>query len=193
VQEKGPLIIPLQNDRKITERLKNLVDICKQRDSHEDESEKKETNNSNNCEVFKNETLDQRAARELLEQIKDDQSLSNETKVFTLPLKPEDLPLDGAKESSLDDYDSVPIIDFGLAMLRGMGWKDEKNKKKDNKLDGPVLRPKGMGLGADKMAKPSEPLIQPALDEVLEIRKNACIKILAGKHKDAYGQVSYIA
>lgn len=25
-------------------------------------------------------------------------------------------------QSTLDDYDAVPVQEFGLAMLRGMGW-----------------------------------------------------------------------
>ena len=28
------------------------------------------------------------------------------------------------EQSSLDDYEQVPIEQFGLALLRGMGWKD---------------------------------------------------------------------
>lgn len=31
---------------------------------------------------------------------------------------------EGAEESSLEDYDSVPISDYGMAMLRGMNWKE---------------------------------------------------------------------
>lgn len=31
-------------------------------------------------------------------------------------------------ESTLDDYESVPIEQFGLAILRGMGWKDGEGK-----------------------------------------------------------------
>jgi G patch domain/KOW motif-containing protein len=25
-------------------------------------------------------------------------------------------------QSTLEDYESIPIVDFGMAMLRGMGW-----------------------------------------------------------------------
>lgn len=28
------------------------------------------------------------------------------------------------EESSLEDYEQVPIEQFGLALLRGMGWKE---------------------------------------------------------------------
>lgn len=138
--------------------------------------------------IPENETIEQKAAREIIENLKKDNS-KDETKVFTLPIKPDDLVLDGAKESSMDDYENIPIADYGLAMLRGMGWKDES--KKDAKLKTPALRPKGMGLGADKVAKPKPVLIAPAPDEVLEIKKGASIKVIAGKFKDMYGQVSF--
>lgn len=138
--------------------------------------------------IPKNETIEQKAAREIIENLKKDNS-KDETKVFTLPVKPDELILDGAKESSMDDYESIPIADYGLAMLRGMGWKDES--KKDAKLKTPALRPKGMGLGADKVAKPKPALIAPAPDEVLEMKKGASVKVIAGKSKDMYGQVSF--
>ncbi|GAB1609063.1 G-patch domain and KOW motifs-containing protein-like [Argonauta hians] len=53
------------------------------------------------------------------------------------------------------EYDAIPIEHFGKAMLRGMGWKDGEGIGKNKKLVTPadvVLRPKGMGLGADKSA-----------------------------------------
>lgn len=136
------------------------------------------------------ETLEQQAARELVEDLQN-KTIKSETKVFEVPMNADELPLDGAKESSMDDYDRVPIGDFGKAMLRGMGWKDEEVK--DNKkelLEGPILRPKGMGLGADKVIKKQPLLIAPNQSESLEIKRNACIKILAGKHKSMYGTVS---
>lgn len=43
-----------------------------------------------------------------------------------LPMKEteEGLPPEGEVESTLEDYEKVPIGDYGLAMLRGMGWKE---------------------------------------------------------------------
>ncbi|CAG8657381.1 5329_t:CDS:2 [Acaulospora morrowiae] len=51
------------------------------------------------------------------------------------------------------DYDSVPIDEFGLAMLRGMGWKPGmaigKNQNiKPKELYEPKARPTHLGLGA---------------------------------------------
>lgn len=53
----------------------------------------------------------------------------------------------------------------------------------------PTLRPKGMGLGADKIAKQTE---KPAVDKdgkVLTCCKGAYVKVNAGFHKGTYGQV----
>ncbi|KAJ3416002.1 hypothetical protein HDV05_003599 [Chytridiales sp. JEL 0842] len=49
-------------------------------------------------------------------------------------------------EVTEEDYDQIPIEDFGKAMVRGMGWRDE-----DHKEDGFVFhkpRPNLLGLGA---------------------------------------------
>lgn len=46
-----------------------------------------------------------------------------------------------------------------------------------------------MGLGADKIIKKSELLVEPTANEILAIRKEAFVKILAGQYKDLYGQV----
>ena len=36
-------------------------------------------------------------------------------------------------QSTIDDYENVPIGDFGLAMLRGMGWEPGKGTNKNGK------------------------------------------------------------
>lgn len=57
-----------------------------------------------------------------------------------------------AEESSVNaDYDNVPVTEFGLAMLRGMGWEPGKGIGKKQKVveyREPELRPRGLGLGA---------------------------------------------
>lgn len=135
------------------------------------------------------ETLEEKAAREIIENLKVKKE-EDETKIFTLPLKPDELPLDGAVEPTIGDYESIPIKDYGLAMLRGMGWKDEEKKKDISNSMMPVMRPKGMGLGADKASKPKPLLVQPALNEILEMKVGAYVKINSGKYSDYYGQVS---
>ena len=71
------------------------------------------------------------------------------------------------ESSKLEDYNAVPIEQFGLAMLRGMGFKaDEgvgKTKQKVNEIKVEV-RPKGLGLGAIPVKKKN------AEDDVLQVR-----------------------
>lgn len=138
------------------------------------------------------QTLDQKAAHEIMQGLQEQQALeSAPNQSLVLKAKNADeLPLDGAKESTMDDYEDIPIKQFGLAMLRGMGWKDEEKSVEDKlKNDGPVLRPRGMGLGADKMIRAKALLVEPAQGEILSVRKGAAVRLLTGKFKDNYGTV----
>lgn len=137
------------------------------------------------------ETLEQQAARELMEDLKQS-SEDTESKTLTVKLNADELPLDGAKESSLDDYDRIPIQQFGLALLRGMGWKDEEQKaKKENKFgdDFLVCRPKGLGLGAEKVVRSQAKPQTNSKGEELVTKKGAYVRVLAGKFVDKYGQI----
>ncbi|KND01425.1 uncharacterized protein SPPG_03230 [Spizellomyces punctatus DAOM BR117] len=62
-------------------------------------------------------------------------------------------------EATLDDYERVPIEEFGMAMLRGMGWeKGRPVGKNPNGLIEPIVnkpRPHLLGLGATP-APPTE-------------------------------------
>lgn len=49
-----------------------------------------------------------------------------------------------AKEPTFEDYIETPVEEFGLAMLRGMGWKECEGGVKPVE---PYIRPKGAGLG----------------------------------------------
>lgn len=189
-KEEKPLIIPLKSNTKTSAALaalQALKDTLEGNDTPASENAVIPTIASNDD----SKTLEQRAAQEILNSLVEHQELDGETnKVFSLPLKSDELPLDGAIESTMNDYEEIPISQFGLAMLRGMGYKDEVKSDKKIASDEPMVRPKGMGLGADKMVKPKTLLVAPAKDEVLEFKKGACVRILLGKHKDLYGQVS---
>ena len=59
--------------------------------------------------------------------------------------------------ATLEDYNRVPVEQFGAAMLRGMGWKDGDgiglNKgKKQEKSEIPERRPALLGIGAKEEA-----------------------------------------
>ena len=53
--------------------------------------------------------------------------------------------------ATLEDYERVPVEEFGAALLRGMGWKEGPATKKGGKNADPFLpplRPAFLGLGA---------------------------------------------
>lgn len=62
------------------------------------------------------------------------------------------------EQSSMDDYENIPISAFGTAMLRGMGWSEGKPIGLNSKgLVEPIEyipRHKGLGLGAEKRMQP---------------------------------------
>ncbi|KAL8656911.1 MAG: hypothetical protein Q9226_002446 [Calogaya cf. arnoldii] len=57
--------------------------------------------------------------------------------------------------ASLDDYARVPVEEFGMGMLRGMGWKEgEEVGKRKNQISKPRLverRPALLGIGAKEV------------------------------------------
>ncbi|CAF1122047.1 unnamed protein product [Adineta steineri] len=107
------------------------------------------------------------------------------------------------KEVENADYDQVPIEEFGMAVLRGMGYKDDSglgitNKKQVNVFV-PETRPRGLGLGADrkileKINHLKRSLKKSGIDEKddLCLEKGACVLIEKGPHRDFYGTVESI-
>ncbi|XP_066436699.1 G-patch domain and KOW motifs-containing protein [Eleutherodactylus coqui] len=100
------------------------------------------------------------------------------------------------------DYEVVPVEHYGMAMLRGMGWKEGegigKTFKQDVKPLEQKLRPKGLGLGADRSAisdlepqKPRRPL-KPGdkpEEEAKGLGTGSTVLIENGTHKELYGKV----
>ncbi|XP_071118672.1 G-patch domain and KOW motifs-containing protein-like [Haliotis cracherodii] len=95
------------------------------------------------------------------------------------------------------DYEQIPIDQFGFAMLRGMGWKDGEGIGKNKELVPPpeaILRPKGLGLGADKsktLQKKNGAVSEKghAKDDELELKKGAFCLITKGTSRDMYGVI----
>lgn len=193
-EKEKPLVIPLLNAQKTSTALaslKNLKSVLNDEIENDDEQKTDDvkTTASSIAGKVESQTIEQRVVAELLAEAKNSDENVEESNGGTIavPLNTEKLSLNGAVESSLDDYDRIPITQFGLGMLRGMGLKDEEIISKRYKE--PELRPKGMGLGAN-IIKKKKLLIEPTVNEVLEIKKNAYVRILAGKYKDFYGQVN---
>ncbi|XP_017493751.1 PREDICTED: G patch domain and KOW motifs-containing protein [Rhagoletis zephyria] len=190
-KEEPPMVIPLKEDTKTSAALASLI---KRRavllgESDEPISKVNTETNGTSGKVI-NESLEERAARELLASVQGNDDGPVDKNLVLPTLKADELPLEGAKQSSIDDYENVPIEQFGKAMLRGMGWVEPIQKKGGPPEDEmPFVRPKGMGLGADKALKKQPLLVAPEKNEVLEIKKQAFVRILGGKHKDMYGQI----
>ncbi|XP_029993707.1 G-patch domain and KOW motifs-containing protein [Sphaeramia orbicularis] len=107
-------------------------------------------------------------------------------------------------ESSTEaDYESVPVEAYGLAMLKGMGWKQGegigRTFKQDIKPIEHQLRPKGLGLGADRSAikdlepnkhqRPPKPGEERVKEEELVMGPGGCVLVESGAHKDLYGKI----
>jgi len=157
-----------------------------------------------------NLTIKQLAARELIEdskrQLEEWRSGESGPEINEVPLilknaVPEGFETDEnldvslrAEQSSLDDYENVPVEKFGLAMLRGMGWKSDEGiggfKKQVIKTVDPVVRPKGLGLGATKPKV--DKTVQKEGEEKLELKKGAYVQITNGKQTGLYGELEGI-
>ncbi|CAG0881022.1 unnamed protein product [Darwinula stevensoni] len=93
------------------------------------------------------------------------------------------------KEASLEDYEDVPIDEFGMAMLRGMGLKDEDVKKSSEIGIGFDPWPVGLGLGATRKAVKDPKGVEERDDPPAELKKGINVCILQGPHRGLYGQV----
>lgn len=104
------------------------------------------------------------------------------------------------------DYEAVPVEAYGLAMLRGMGWKPgEGIGRTFNQVVKPrvnLLRPKGLGLGAsltEAQALPSSGSYCPPKpggeqkkgkeDQPQGLVPGRTVVVLSGPHRGLYGKV----
>uniref|UniRef100_A0A2A4IVX3 KOW domain-containing protein n=1 Tax=Heliothis virescens TaxID=7102 RepID=A0A2A4IVX3_HELVI len=183
VTEELPLVIPMKPNTLIT--AEKLREIAEKVESAVQEPDIKEELVIKEEKIDENETLDQMAVRELLQEAKKSVKLEvDDNLAIPTAAKPV---MTGEKESTLDDYESVPIQQFGMAMLRGMGWTPSKD---GSKYKQPELRPKGLGLGADKVIKKNQKEhSKDNKEEELVIVKNSFVKITTGKYAGYYGKV----
>ncbi|RZF37378.1 hypothetical protein LSTR_LSTR009729 [Laodelphax striatellus] len=196
--KKSVLVIPLNRpdshsivQSRIVRRQLKATDSAETNDASVSENlSKTQTSTSNDASsTVENapENLDQLAAKEILEDLKKSEEKKEEKSTFSVPLVSAPV---SEKESTLDDYDNIPIAEFGMAMLRGMGWKPGKGIGKNEQLvtaKPPVLRPKGLGLGADKVIQPEK--TSETKEEALKLVKGSYIRIIAGSHKDLFGEI----
>lgn len=104
------------------------------------------------------------------------------------------------------NYEAVPVESYGLAMLRGMGWKPgEGIGRTFNQVVKPrvnSLRPKGLGLGASlaevqslapagphRPPKPNEERERDKEEQPKELVPGGAVVVLSGPHRGLYGKV----
>ncbi|XP_011310443.1 G patch domain and KOW motifs-containing protein [Fopius arisanus] len=207
-----PLVIPMLGSRTWHDRIINKVDadIFETKLKNEESDEKADEKNSKlrvpngnvssdgvpmDISGIKKEpddeitvSLEEQAAQEILNDLGKDVKV--EPKDLTLPLHNTDN-LEGQRESTLEDYEQIPIESYGLAMLRGMGWQPGKGLGKNEQHVEPKipeLRPRGMGLGADKAVLKAKNVEKKTKEqEQLQLIVGAFVKILGGKHHHNYG------
>uniref|UniRef100_A0A5S6QTU8 G-patch domain-containing protein n=1 Tax=Trichuris muris TaxID=70415 RepID=A0A5S6QTU8_TRIMR len=95
------------------------------------------------------------------------------------------------------DYDSVPVEEYGKALLRGLGWSEGAAIGKTNKQVVKVIesepRPKGLGLGAaPKLTRKKDDKCRSLKDEAeddLQLKVGAHIRRTDAPHTKEYGTV----
>ncbi|XP_058905944.1 G-patch domain and KOW motifs-containing protein isoform X2 [Kogia breviceps] len=104
------------------------------------------------------------------------------------------------------DYEAVPVEAYGLAMLRGMGWKPgEGIGRTFNQVVKPrvnSLRPKGLGLGANltevqalapngphHLLRPDDEQEEDKEDQPQGLVPGGAVVVLSGPHRGLYGKV----
>ncbi|XP_018337671.1 PREDICTED: uncharacterized protein LOC108745801 isoform X2 [Trachymyrmex septentrionalis] len=209
------VIIPLLESNTWHDRIINKIDASKSKTSNDDmqkikiKEESQQISNGDLTSIDRNVspsniqiktdlsieskilTLDEQAVKEIIEDLNATEKNKDDLCDITLSLVKRQN-LEGAEESTLEDYEKIPLNVFGSAMLRGMGWKPGEGIGKNPKLVTPIvpeLRPIGMGLGADKTALQKQNEKTQKEEEELRIQKGSFIKIIAGKRSNAYGQI----
>ena len=195
-EKKGPLVIPMVQISDWRTKA-SKADSKQSNGSSEDNSK---LVNSDNKEL----SLLDEAARELLEQAAKENKDWNERsedgrpRLDAIPAVvaaggpgQEEEEEHRAEVSTMEDYENVPIEQFGMAMLRGMGFKEGEGiggfKKEVVPIFDPQVRPKGLGLGASRPKKNQQAVKEG--EEKLELKKGAHVKIESGANKGLYGEV----
>jgi len=166
-EETNELVIPLiktnrwyfpkdgpKKDRKLQRKEDNAPDIL---------INGADKDKSANANANQGLDLEQQAVREILNDAREN---GDKETILNIPLLVQNRIPDGFEtddnldvalrppEPTLDDYERIPVQEFGLAMLRGMGWKKGEGIGLRNKgvveMKEPELRPRGLGLGATR-------------------------------------------
>ncbi|CAG5087986.1 Similar to Gpkow: G-patch domain and KOW motifs-containing protein (Mus musculus) [Cotesia congregata] len=170
------------------EKIEKVVEVIEIEENDEEEMEISNVSKLNKVEIDEKE-WDRLAAEEIL---KDSQKKIKVEKGsdFKIEISESNMLFVGEEESTLDDYERIPIDQFGMAMLRGMGWHPDRGIGKKPQLvttEVPLSRPRGMGLGADKVVK--KPSSSGDSKKELKLEKGCFVKLIAGRLMGHYGEV----
>ncbi|XP_069785245.1 G-patch domain and KOW motifs-containing protein isoform X3 [Narcine bancroftii] len=140
---------------------------------------------------------------------------------FSIPLLMQNQPPSGVEDgerSTAEEYEAVPVQAYGMAMLRGMGWKEGEgightfkqlliflfptppHHRRDVKPREHQLRPKGLGLGADRSLSrdldppgggrtPGAGRGKQQEEEEQGLCLGATVRVRQGPHRELLGQV----
>ena len=207
-EEKKELVIPMIQ----ANHWRSKVPTFKPGDDESDDHNGVTTNGSGGkeekrTEEDKEQSLMEQAAKEILEEARKEndnwENRSSENRLQDLPAVMMNKDSEGAttddvldvsrraEQSTMEDYENVPIEQYGKAMLRGMGWKPGEGiggyKKQVVAIIDPLSRPKGLGLGAVRPTEDQKEVKEG--EEKLTLKRGAFALIQGGKNRGLYGEV----
>uniref|UniRef100_A0A5K3FZR7 KOW domain-containing protein n=1 Tax=Mesocestoides corti TaxID=53468 RepID=A0A5K3FZR7_MESCO len=146
---------------------------------------------------LKGESVDELTA-EALRALSSDESVeidassqfANSSVVVELPSKGSSVSADDPVDA---DYDQIPIESFGLALLKGMGLKEEQVISQPTADYAAKVRLKGLGLGADPRAlqkyKEAEKNRFAENNEKLTWKEGTSCQVVYGRNEGQYGVI----
>ncbi|KAL1285603.1 G patch domain and KOW motifs-containing protein [Trichinella pseudospiralis] len=91
------------------------------------------------------------------------------------------------------DYDSVPVSDYGKAILKGLGWSEGKGIGKTHQKVVAVIhstpRPKGLGLGAVLPSVKKQKIDESGKTEDLSLKIGALVRWNSNHNGTLYGKI----
>ncbi|RDD45930.1 G patch domain and KOW motifs-containing protein [Trichoplax sp. H2] len=201
-RNKGPAVIPMvKRNRWVIPNEKVIANLINQDKSNLDAEAAQEILQEINSQVEVNDAEEEHIVPLLMQNCAPRVKGIESSEKLDIAMRPE--------TSSLEDYENMPISNFGQAMLRGMGWSVGQGIGKTNKQ---VIKPieftpryKGLGLGAerlvesddknknkpDKIRKPGEKYEEPERTSD-GFARGVHVMVVAGPHADLYGKVEGI-
>ena len=174
-EEKPKLIRTGKKDEEETEYISSTAAITS---SHKKKKEKLVIRGSGNLWKPGTAQVDDITKEAINQILSDPNSVSTEdTKQIDVSSNTSSLKFPGVvpqEESTLDDYNDVPISDFGEALMRGMGWEKGKGVGRNRKIVEPIdfdkqKRTLGVTIHEEEAAEAEKLFHEFKLGEYIEI------------------------